>query len=189
MPNRNVFTTGEAARICGISQQTIIRCFDLGKLKGYRVPGSRFRRIPKKELRRFMEENQIASTALKLNILVLTGSESAASMKASFSARLNGHAGDVVCVTDTLSFGERNFDLHPSVIVLDCREQVVVPAMLAALKAQQAKRLEMNLPLAIAAIVRDVSEASSELKAAADRLYTEPFDVDTIAGDMIPMVE
>ena len=43
---KTVFTTGEAAKICKVSQQTIIRCFDNGQLKGFRVPGSRFRRIP-----------------------------------------------------------------------------------------------------------------------------------------------
>ena len=39
---KTVFTTGEAAKICKVSQQTIIRCFDSGQLKGFRVPGSRF---------------------------------------------------------------------------------------------------------------------------------------------------
>ena len=34
----SVFTTGEAAKICKVSQQTIIRCFDNGQgLKGFRV--------------------------------------------------------------------------------------------------------------------------------------------------------
>ena len=36
---KTVFTTGEAAKICKVSQQTIIRCFDSGQLKGFRVPG------------------------------------------------------------------------------------------------------------------------------------------------------
>lgn len=44
---KSVFTTGEAAKICKVSQQTIIRCFDNGQLKGFRVPGSKFRRIPR----------------------------------------------------------------------------------------------------------------------------------------------
>ncbi len=39
---KTVFTTGEAAKICKVSQQTIIRCFDNGQLRGFRVPGSRF---------------------------------------------------------------------------------------------------------------------------------------------------
>ncbi|MEM7578077.1 MAG: response regulator [Planctomycetota bacterium] len=56
---KQVFTTGEAAEVCKVSQQTIIRCFDAGRLNGFRVPGSRFRRIPREELIRFMRDNDI----------------------------------------------------------------------------------------------------------------------------------
>jgi excisionase family DNA binding protein len=56
---KDLFTTGEAAEICKVSQQTIIRCFDAGRLEGFRVPGSRFRRIPRKNLVRFMQDNKI----------------------------------------------------------------------------------------------------------------------------------
>src|SRR5210317_611337 len=56
---KNLFTTGEAAEICNISQQTIIRCFDSGRLDGFRIPGSRFRRIPRDNLIKFMKDNGI----------------------------------------------------------------------------------------------------------------------------------
>lgn len=62
---KTVYTTGEAAKICKVSQQTIIRCFDSGQLKGFRVPGSRFRRIPRDVLYRFMKENGIPTDALE----------------------------------------------------------------------------------------------------------------------------
>lgn len=65
MTTKTVFTTGEAARICKVSQQTIIRCFDNGTLKGFRVPGSRFRRIPRDLLFQFMKENGIPTDALE----------------------------------------------------------------------------------------------------------------------------
>ncbi len=62
---KQVFTTGEAAEVCKVSQQTIIRCFDSGRLQGFRVPGSRFRRIPRAELLRFMRANDIPTDALE----------------------------------------------------------------------------------------------------------------------------
>ena len=62
---KTVFTTGEAAKICKVSQQTIIRCFDSGQLKGFRVPGSRFRRIPRDILYKFMKDNGIPTDALE----------------------------------------------------------------------------------------------------------------------------
>src|SRR6476659_2644446 len=58
-PAKDVYTTGEAADICKVSQQTIIRCFDAGRLGGFRVPGSKFRRIPRDALIAFMKDNQI----------------------------------------------------------------------------------------------------------------------------------
>ena len=71
---KTVFTTGEAAEICKVSQQTIIRCFDSGRLKGFRVPGSRFRRIPREALLQFMKDNGIPPDSLdsgKTKILVV----------------------------------------------------------------------------------------------------------------------
>ncbi|MGL4943586.1 MAG: response regulator [Thermoguttaceae bacterium] len=65
MAVKTVFTTGEAAKICRVSQQTIIRCFDSGQLKGFRVPGSRFRRIPRDQLFTFMRDNGIPTDALE----------------------------------------------------------------------------------------------------------------------------
>ncbi|MDX2017245.1 MAG: response regulator [Planctomycetota bacterium] len=67
LAERRVFTTGEAAQICKVSQQTIIRCFDAGRLAGFKVPGSKFRRIPRDELIRFMRANDIPLSALEGN--------------------------------------------------------------------------------------------------------------------------
>lgn len=65
LSKKQVFTTGEAADLCKVSQQTIIRCFDSGRLSGFRVPGSRFRRIPRAELLRFMRANEIPTDLLE----------------------------------------------------------------------------------------------------------------------------
>ncbi|MBL8875425.1 MAG: response regulator [Phycisphaerae bacterium] len=62
---KRIFTTGEAAAVCKVSQQTIIRCFDAGRLTGFRVPGSKFRRIPRDELLRFMRASGIPTGALE----------------------------------------------------------------------------------------------------------------------------
>jgi len=62
---KDLFTTGEAAEVCKVSQQTIIRCFDAGRLEGFRVPGSKFRRIPRRSLVKFMKENNIPLDSLE----------------------------------------------------------------------------------------------------------------------------
>jgi len=69
-----VYTTGQAAEICKLSQQTIIRCFDNDQLKGFRVPGSKFRRIPHKDLLAFMQANGIPMDGFaddKIRVLVV----------------------------------------------------------------------------------------------------------------------
>jgi len=62
---KELFTTGEVAEICKISQQTVIRCFDSGRLEGFRVPGSKFRRIPRHKLIKFMKGNDIPLDSLE----------------------------------------------------------------------------------------------------------------------------
>src|SRR4029079_16557999 len=56
------------------SPPPIIHCFDSGRLKGFRVPGSRFRRIPREALIAFMRDNNIPPDALdngKTKVLVV----------------------------------------------------------------------------------------------------------------------
>ncbi len=56
---KNVYTTGDVANICNVTIKTVIKWFDSGKLKGYRIPGSRDRRIPHDNLVEFMKESGI----------------------------------------------------------------------------------------------------------------------------------
>lgn len=51
---KDVLTTGEVARICHVAPRTVSKWFDSGELKGYRIPGSRDRRIPAEGLAAFM---------------------------------------------------------------------------------------------------------------------------------------
>lgn len=51
---RDLFTIGEVAYICEVSRATVSRWFDLSLLRGFRIPGSRHRRVPAQWLREFM---------------------------------------------------------------------------------------------------------------------------------------
>src|SRR5262249_16058457 len=57
--HRRAFTTGEAAKICLVAPQTMVKWFDSGRLRGYRVPGSQERRIPRENLIRFLKDNEM----------------------------------------------------------------------------------------------------------------------------------
>jgi response regulator RpfG family c-di-GMP phosphodiesterase len=61
---KNVLTTGDVARICNVAPRTVSKWFDSGQLKGYRIPGSKDRRIPVNELVRFMREHNMPADML-----------------------------------------------------------------------------------------------------------------------------
>ena len=52
-----VFTTGQVAKICKVAPRTVSKWFDSGRLKGYRIPGSQDRRIPREYLIKFLTEH------------------------------------------------------------------------------------------------------------------------------------
>jgi excisionase family DNA binding protein len=56
---KDVLTTGEVAKICNVAPRTVSKWFDSGALKGYRIPGSKDRRIPVSQLVRFMKAHGI----------------------------------------------------------------------------------------------------------------------------------
>jgi excisionase family DNA binding protein len=61
---KDVLTTGQVARICQVAPRTVSKWFDQGQLRGYRIPGSRDRRIPLDQLVAFMRANGIPLTGL-----------------------------------------------------------------------------------------------------------------------------
>ena len=54
---KDVLTTGEVAKICNVAPRTVSKWFDSGALHGYRIPGSKDRRIPLNQLIRFMKQH------------------------------------------------------------------------------------------------------------------------------------
>jgi excisionase family DNA binding protein len=64
---KEILTTGQVADICKVAPRTVTKWFDSGRLKGYKIPGSRDRRIPLSELRRFMKEYSIPTDKLEFS--------------------------------------------------------------------------------------------------------------------------
>ncbi len=74
--DKEVLTTGEVAKICNVAPRTVSKWFDSGALKGYRIPGSRDRRIPSGELMRFMRAHGIPLEGLnsgRTRVLIVDG--------------------------------------------------------------------------------------------------------------------
>ncbi len=74
--DKEVLTTGEVAKICNVAPRTVSKWFDSGSLKGYRIPGSRDRRIPSSELMKFMRAHGIPLEGLssgRTRVLIVDG--------------------------------------------------------------------------------------------------------------------
>lgn len=79
---KNVLTTGDVAKICHVAPRTVSKWFDNGQLKGYRIPGSKDRRIPLSELIRFMKVHNMPTEELavgKIRVLIADNNEQKAS--------------------------------------------------------------------------------------------------------------
>lgn len=63
--SKEVLTTGQVAKICRVAPRTVSKWFDTGQLRGYRIPGSKDRRIPLSQLIRFMKAYGIPMTGLE----------------------------------------------------------------------------------------------------------------------------
>lgn len=62
---KDILTTGEVAKICNVAPRTVSKWFDSGQLRGYRIPGSKDRRIPLSSLIRFMKVHNIPLDGLQ----------------------------------------------------------------------------------------------------------------------------
>jgi len=117
---KELFTTGEAAEICQVSQQTIIRCFDSGKVEGFKVPGSKFRRIPRHNLIKFMKENSIPLDNIdsgRKKVLIVDDDEEIVELIADVLIR-DGRF-DIETASSGYGAGMKTEQFKPDVILLD----------------------------------------------------------------------
>ncbi len=176
---KTVFTTGEAAKICKVSQQTIIRCFDSGQLKGFRVPGSRFRRIPREALYRFMKENSIPTDALesgRRRVLIVDDDQAVVDL---ISEVLAGDARfETKVVNNGFGAGMLAKEYHPDLIILD----VMLPDINGQAVCELIRKDPTMSDIKIICISGMVEEEKiSELRAAgADDFLHKPLDIDEL---------
>jgi excisionase family DNA binding protein len=75
---KKVFTTGQVAKICKVAPRTVSKWFDSGRLRGYRIPGSQDRRIPREHLIKFLKEHGMPLGELEeegLHKILIIGAE------------------------------------------------------------------------------------------------------------------
>lgn len=185
---KTVFTTGEAAKICKVSQQTIIRCFDNGQLKGFRVPGSRFRRIPREALYKFMKDNDIPTDALESGKRkVLLVDDDVDLVELMNKVLVEDGRFEVRVANNGFDAGMMVKDYRPDIIVLD----VMLPDINGKEVCQRVRAdpsLEDVRVLCISGMVEE--DKIQELRlAGADFFMHKPFEVDALIDRMCELLE
>ncbi|MDZ4829343.1 MAG: response regulator [Phycisphaerae bacterium] len=184
---KQVFTTGEAADICKVSQQTIIRCFDSGRLNGFRVPGSRFRRIPRLELVRFMRMNEIPLDSLgddRRRILVVDDDPQIIAL---VEDCLKGERFEVRSAATGYDAGILTEQFRPDIILLD----YMLPDINGSVVCD---RIRGNLEYTGTRIifvsgVADDEEVQRLLKSGADAFVRKPFRADDLLRTIERLLE
>ena len=188
MSKKTVFTTGEAAKICKVSQQTIIRCFDNGSLKGFRVPGSRFRRIPREQLYAFMKENGIPTEALesgKRKLLVVDDDEELVELMVDVFAR-DGRF-EIRTANNGFGAGMLVREFRPDLVVLD----VMLPDINGKEVCQRVRgddRMKSVKIICISGMVEQ-DKIQDLLAAGADKFLNKPFAVEKLVELGCEMLE
>jgi excisionase family DNA binding protein len=185
---KTVFTTGEAAKICKVSQQTIIRCFDNGQLKGFRVPGSRFRRIPREMLYKFMKDNGIPTDALesgKRKVLLVDDDVELVELMTKVLEE-DGRF-EVRIATTGFDAGMMVKEYRPDLIVLD----VMLPDINGKEVCQRVRAdntLEEVRILCISGMIEDDKIADLKLSGA-DEFLHKPFEIEALIERMCGLLE
>ena len=118
---KNVLTTGDVARICHVAPRTVSKWFDNGQLKGYRIPGSKDRRIPLSELIRFMKVHNMPTAELAVGKIRVLIADSNVQTASSLSSVLKSRADyDVQTARSSFETGAivRTFSPHVLLVSL-----------------------------------------------------------------------
>ena len=120
MRKKDVLTTGQVAQLCNVAPRTVTKWFDSGRLGGYRIPGSKDRRIPQNELIRFMKAHDIPTGDLekgKLRILII---DSRTEYARQFSDQLRTQGSfEVQCTHNSFDAGLAALKFSPNVILIN----------------------------------------------------------------------
>jgi excisionase family DNA binding protein len=179
LAEKQVLTTGEAAELCRVSQQTIIRCFDSGRLTGFRVPGSRFRRIPRSELIRFMRVNEIPVDLLdddQVRVLVVDDDPSIVRIIEEMLGREERF--EVRTASTGYDAGMMTREFRPNIVLLD----YMLPDVNGNVVCERIKSdsdLADTRIIIISGVVRQ-EEIDNLLEAGADAFIPKPFKVEDL---------
>jgi len=185
---KELYTTGEAADICNVSQQTIIRCFDSGKLTGFRIPGSRFRRIPRDSLVKFMKDHDMPLKNLesgKKKVLIVDDDQEIVELMVDVLGR-DGRF-DIRTASSGYDAGIMTQQFRPDLIILD----YMLPDVNGNVVCQTIRKNDefANTKIMIVSGVVNPDEIDNLLKAGAQDFVKKPFNISQIVEKIVSILE
>ena len=170
---KKVFTTGQVAKICKVAPRTVSKWFDSGRLRGYRIPGSQDRRIPREHLLRFLKEHGMPLGDLEAEVyhkILVVGAD--APLLGTLRDNLR-ESDDFRIETAASGFeaGIRAESFHPDCIVID----LAVGRIEAGQIAQNLRKSQDHLTTILVALTSD--EPSEEVYVLGfNDAFKKPFD-------------
>ena len=122
--DKEALTTGEVARICNVAARTVSKWIDAGRLEGYRIPGSRDRRVHVSALEAFIVAHDIPvsrgalATGTAVRVLLVDRDRAAVDSVSQVLADLGGFTVEGAC--DALSAAIACGAATPDAVVFDC---------------------------------------------------------------------
>lgn len=178
---KDVFTTGEVARICHVAPRTVSKWFDTGQLKGYRIPGSKDRRIPREQLMRFMRAHGIPLKGLEVGVtrvLIVDDEYDMADILRTSLEREIGY--QVKVATNAFEAGMLADDFRPHVILFDL--DIASSDARVVLRA-----LKTNPELAITKVIaigNNADDAQTYVANGFESYLAKPFDLRTVVREI-----
>ncbi len=174
---RTIFTTGHVAKICKVAPRTVVKWFDSGRLRGYRVPGSKDRRIPREHLIRFLKEHGMPLGELEdeaMGKILLIGVEGP--MKAQM-LELMPEDYKIETANSGFEAGIQAESLHPDCVIVDFG----MGRTEAMLVAQNLRKNQDYTDAVLVALLSDDDTASGFDRSLFNETFRKPFDAALLA--------
>ena len=175
---RTIFTTGQVAKICKVAPRTVSKWFDSGRLRGYRIPGSQDRRIPREHLIRFLKEHGMPLGELEdeaMGKLLIVGADAA--VMQNLSEMMGDQDFKMETAASGFEAGIQAESLHPDCVVIDFSMGRNDALMI----AQNFKKNNAYADTVLIGLLSDEDNASGFDRSLFNETFRKPFDAALLA--------
>ncbi|MBD3676548.1 MAG: helix-turn-helix domain-containing protein [Planctomycetaceae bacterium] len=175
---RTIFTTGQVAKICKVAPRTVSKWFDSGRLRGYRIPGSQDRRIPREHLIRFLKEHGMPLGELEdeaMGKILLVGADG--NVRSNLDELMGDNDFKIDVAASGFEAGIQAESLHPDCVVVDFgmgRQEALMIA-------QNLRKNTEYSETVLIALLSDEDTASGFDRTMFNETFRKPFDAALLA--------